>query len=584
MAKQGNPSQAPDRSQPSIKQRLNNLLAVESVQKVYIVDEQIAETYPFEVFKGLVNSIDATQLEKVQIGGKSLREKEVAFIQIEPLWEDWSSEVRREAIAEIAKQSNSEMALDAQQPSKLKTIFEDDIIDFITPEEWESKKTSIIETLIEPNKILVLFDEELQREDGRKGHDFIHDVKSHGKIIIPVLFSNGISTYADELTKRDLIISESNGLLDEQDFFALSKSRTNDGEDFADGLKKALLNNYCQKIKTASINVLEEAFKKSIAEVQKLDPYDFDYVVLETSYSEGIWEGFTFHRIAQILFDDALHSEMIKQNFVSKFNKDIRASKAIREQKFKHSAATLYKAKYKLRHQEFYYDGLTINSLHFPIENGDIFEIAQGENKSRYILVGQECDLAIRADGKGDIEKEGVRKLKVGTLLKIDPAVNFDKQHGSNFQLEYLEDDTWESACVVFNNPFFVDLNFLDLTAFHPEGLAELDLNEGDLESINLSFGWEKRLLKIKKYFKLKHSEYMRKISFVKQIHKSKIAPDLLPIFSFPENILYPSYSTNTISIAVKRIKRLRSPYSKNLLEKFTRYQSRGADPHNIAK
>ncbi|MBK9017981.1 MAG: hypothetical protein IPM82_30245 [Saprospiraceae bacterium] len=330
--------------------------------------------------------------------------------------------------------------------------------------------------------------------------------------------------------------------------------------------------------------MLEAAFSHAIDKVKKLDTYDFDHVVLATSYSEGVWEAFTFQRIAQILYDDAIHFEMVRQNYVPQLNKDLRVSKKIRELEFKHVVlSSPYTEKFKLRHQEFYLDGSVINPLHFPVENGDIFEIIRGKEKLQFILIGQECDLAIRADGKGKPEKEGIRKLQVGTLLRIDHAVGLDK-HGHNFQLDYFILDTWKPAWVEFNNPVFVDLNFLDLTAFHPDGLAQLTLTE-ELENINhLSFAWEKRYIRIKEHLQTQINAARIKIKLVKGKHKNKLIPDLLPTFAFLENLLSLTYKDDTISLGIQRIKRLRSPYSKNLLDKFTRYQSRGADAHDFAK
>ncbi|MBK9017982.1 MAG: hypothetical protein IPM82_30250 [Saprospiraceae bacterium] len=84
---------------------------------------------------------------------------------------------------------------------------------------------TIVAGLNEPNKVLVLFDEELQQEDGRRGRDLIQEVKDRNwhKAIVPVLFSNIIPSYRDELSQRDTIISEMAGGLTVQDFFALSK-------------------------------------------------------------------------------------------------------------------------------------------------------------------------------------------------------------------------------------------------------------------------------------------------------------------------------------------------------------------------
>ncbi|MBK9017983.1 MAG: hypothetical protein IPM82_30255 [Saprospiraceae bacterium] len=106
--------------QSPVQERLKNLLTIESVQKVYVVDEQIAETYPFDDFAGFVVATSEQQLQAIEIGGISFQDRAIALARIEEIWTEWSDEQKREAIATIAVFSNINMATDAQQPNKLK--------------------------------------------------------------------------------------------------------------------------------------------------------------------------------------------------------------------------------------------------------------------------------------------------------------------------------------------------------------------------------------------------------------------------------------------------------------------------------
>lgn len=349
---------------PTVQDRLQNLLEIESVQKIYVVDEKVSNSYTFENFSALVKAAFAqgkvNELQKIEIEGHSFLENiEIFLSQIRSDWEDWDLSRHREAISSVALLTDAAFAADAQQAGKLNALLDQNLLQYYSPEEWHTNKNAILEDLQTPQKIVVLFDEELNQPDNRKGHDLILEVKNKGwqGKIVPVLFTNTITTYQEELLKRSEIIETTNNLLSTQDFFALSKKRSNNEEDFADGIKKSLLNGYCEQIKTASVAILEKAFEYAMAEVQKLDTYHFDDVVLRSSYKEGVWEALTFQRIAQIFFDDGVHQEMQKQDYVSRVNKEIRASKKIRGMEFKPANVEPYLQKFELRHREIYLDG-----------------------------------------------------------------------------------------------------------------------------------------------------------------------------------------------------------------------------------
>ena len=68
----------------------------------------------------------------------------------------------------------------------------------------------------------------------------------------------------------------------------------------------------------------------------------------------------------------------------------------------------------RLQQLEFYDDGDEVNSLHLPIEFGDIFEDNDG---NRFILVAQPCDLVVRA--KGWRRSETRDKRQIAPLVAI---------------------------------------------------------------------------------------------------------------------------------------------------------------------
>src|SRR5690606_38544004 len=124
-----------------------------------------------------------------------------------------------------------------------------------------------------------------------------------GKNIVCALITHLITEVKKELPERDKIVKESDGALSKNDFFALTKKRINDPEKFCDGIKKTLLNEYCEKIKEEATEIIEEAYKEVLTKLNELDTYDFDHIILRSSYGEGVWEVNTLMRIANNFYD-----------------------------------------------------------------------------------------------------------------------------------------------------------------------------------------------------------------------------------------------------------------------------------------
>ena len=114
---------------------------------------------------------------------------------------------------------------------------------------------------------------------------------------------------------------------------------------------------------------------------------------------------------------------MSETHYPNKVNKEIKSSIRFGEVEFNiPDAYRPYSDKVKIRHKEIYSNGELINSLHKPIENGDIFQI----NDEKFILVAQPCDMMVR--GKGN--SAGKRTAKYVTLLQIDDItlIDFEKK------------------------------------------------------------------------------------------------------------------------------------------------------------
>src|SRR5690606_13245956 len=117
--------------------------------------------------------------------------------------------------------------------------------------------------------------------------------------VIVALLTHTVTSYEEELPQR-LEICGRIAALNIIDFFVLAKSRLDKPEVFGDGLKKVLLNTYCEQVKSKTIEIIRAAQATTIEELSKFDTYDFDYTVFKTSNTEGIWEPETLLRITDV--------------------------------------------------------------------------------------------------------------------------------------------------------------------------------------------------------------------------------------------------------------------------------------------
>lgn len=582
---------------------LADLLMLESIEQVYYVDEDHTNSkFSIESLIGLINQSKSQSLfdEIRNLKGVPFSldfDKEIIENEIYAQWENLTDEQKKLLITRVAKIVDKDWLINAEMPTTLGNLFSYANLRSMTPEEWDNEVDDILKSIPLGKKILVLFDEQTQYI--KRGRDFIIHAKQKQYLnqLIPVLFTNGITDLSSELFERDKILQEEGGELDYSDFLPLAKSRGLKEKEFVDGIKKAILNRYCENIKEISIRIMKQAFDKAIDRLKKIDTYDFDNVVLKSSYQEGVWEAFTFYRIADILYQEEIFNGMLDQDYLSNFNGVIKKSKLISDlqTEINISQDPQYVSKLRLRNQELYQSSKTINSLFLPLDSGDIFRIydSTGKGERFYILIGQECDMMLRVDNKTERNKNvtpGTRRAKVGMLLPIKVHDNLDANwvKEQNYALRYFTNTANKTGEVDFNNPIYVDLDLLELTAFSGDGKGVLTLKNKNKNLSNLSFSMEERYKLLKQNISKKIERYTS-ANIQRRRAKSRISRTMvqnqLPIFSFPDNsIVQVTFDRGVISLNLERYSRLKPSFAKQLLEKFTRYQSRHAELHDFAK
>lgn len=585
-----------------------DLLKLTKITRAYFVDDYLPGDHSLEALMVMTGKLIKGDSADVLIDGlkevidlKKVPEEEINN-KLRQYFDSTNDEGKEKFARLIHSLSDNDYLKQVEFTSKVIEFFPKGLAVGIHPAKWNEEKQRLAREVAD-GRVLLLFDQDLTKASGferRSGIDLINELKKEEFFdkLTCILISNDIQDTTSELpTRADLI----KGLdLTDSDFFPLSKTRLDNANHFYDGIKKSILNAHCELIKQKSSGIVEQAYKVALDQIKKINTYDFDHTIFQSSYEEGIWEVETLFRISEIFFDEAIKKEIVRSNFQKDINIHIRESKQISDIRFEIDRNTEpYAEKYKLRNTEIYEDGQIINRMYKPIENGDIFEIFDGQQSARgfYILVSQECDLVVR-NPKGD------RALQFGQLFRIEVVqMNaFEKRlnahyrdhqrdfYDSKFKLDYFTSGTDDVGIVLLKKPLIVDLQILDLIVFNPDGVATLNIKE-KINTNVFSFAWESRYYKIHKSLQARAEEITRVTSSIAALPESAEKVTIQQILRTNQLRLSPistevgtelTLQGDLYSFGIKRISSFRRPGSSILLDKLTKYQSRLAEPHDF--
>jgi hypothetical protein len=433
-----------------------------------------------------------------------------------------------------------------------------------------------------------MFDQDLSEARGfqdagpQSGIGLIHEVinRELHEGVICCLLTHTIASLENEMPTWRTLAQENE--LDLFQFLPLAKIRLSDGESpllFADGIKKSLLNLYCEKWKRAAIQVINNSTEKATSHVMNVDVYDFDHMIFQISMEEGIWELDTLVRLFQIFHRDEIRKLVLDPRITAEFSALIKASRPISavkiDDKLNHVMAQIK----PIRRKELYQDASLVQ--YTPIDVGDLF--FSSNNQMTYILLGQPCDLMVRSVGKRAGKRASDHLLvPLVPLHRISPEdfnnkqANHWKTHSS---MHYFYPDSNDIAEVVFSEANWVDVNFLDLSILNPDGLCRLDL--ANLPSIPeiCTLGWRIRLEELIHRFTEEYNELNMIQKHVNRIRnpetKNLIQQALLSSHAFSKGIF---------DFKLQRISRYRQPAADRLLKMYTQYLSRDADEVDFAK
>ena len=148
----------------------------------------------------------------------------------------------------------------------------------------------------------------------------------------------------------------------------------------------------------------------------------------------------------------------------------------------------------------------------------------------------------------------------------------------SRMELPYYDEEGERFAFVDFAKAKQVPLVILDLTVLHPDGQARIEVGSAcpDL----LIEPWKKRYTQLQKMFEQSLKRY-GELSRQKMSKENKLLG--LPMLSSEMRIPV-SVDGQTVQYGLKRVRRLRQPWSGAFLTAFAQYQARAAFSHPIVR
>ena len=582
-----------NRDEQKTKQAIQSLLKISKIAKVIYIDDFFEKEFHVEDIIGEISGASCEEKLKIQtiLPGISLdNENDVLASQIRALWNRWSPNQQKENAENIFLALNTDFSQDFKAFNRVISLFPNSIKPIATsPSEWINHKEEIFLEASPENKILCIFDQNLnkavgiQNSNSRNGMGLIKEIiiRDLQENIICCLLTWTISLIDKEMAAwRELAIEHDIKLCD---FLPLAKVRLEEENSsllFADGIKKALLNLPCEKWKQTAIPMIETSTQKAISQLRDLEVYDFEYIVFRASISEGIWELETLNRLFQIFHRDEFRNLVLDPENSGVLNNLINDSQRISDIKFDseiiehtfHQIGTL-------RTKELFESAQLVK--HTPLNLGDLF--VNEKDKTTYILLMQPCDLMVRCKdsqvGKRNNESIFIPLIPFKRITHEEFKKKTENHFRTHSSMSYYYSNLSDIAEISFSGAEWVDIKVLDLAVLDPDGKCQLNLkNLPNIPEI-CTIGWKKRLEDLIQYYS-ENGQQLNKIHKHVTRMKNQDVKELIRKATLTSQ----GYLKDNFNFHLKRIGRYRRPGSDRLLKAYMQYLSRDAEEMDFAK
>ena len=565
------------------KEMLDELFALMKIRRVVVVDDEWASTPDVElVFAGIASFKAANKEQSLRdvkhLQGLKLAEDQAAWdSDLRARWDTLSKGEK----AEVCKQLGIDVE-DASKPSAtaLTQLLAGHELHILSLADWNLQRKDLLEQArAEPT--LFLFDQDMEKSPG--------GTKDEGMRIIAALlkstdhsnaqmcfalFSNLVNANVEYESHEQFVADYK---LDDQKhrFVVISKQHLHTKpEALAFRLKRVAINPWCNELRDRLFEAIKDSYGEAKAKVDALSIYDFEQIVFQSSYQEGVWEPDTLIRIFELFHRVAARNRAKADATVAAL-----ATKVRRLIVFPYLPEDLPKGKAaELSRLEVYEDGSYLQAHHMPIDAGDIFQKVGGTKQ--YILLEQPCDLMVRGES-------GNRKLAQAVLAEIIDQEKIKEVSPGFVELPFYLADAERRAVVKLTGAPTVPLVVLDLCVFQADGEAAMSMESKCPD--DLIPAWQKRFDRVQAEVKKIIDQY-RSMTVAGGASRNLPSEVDLSIQRFLTQSVSGvvagkiSFSPDRVSYNLKRVRRLKQPRSGSLLRDFSYYKSRDAFEHDLTR
>lgn len=407
---------------------------------------------------------------------------------------------------------------------------------------------------------LFLIDREFEREDTR--FDGLEILKS---LVDGEAFCIMFTCHCPEDQEEEKRLDYSQKGIDAHKFSVISKLGAKPVVTrFANALRAAFVHRHTGDLANQLATTLIASTNETAATLAAQSVADLDTAIFENSINEGASE---LDVLLRIFFIQQKCSA--RTTFKGERLKSILGEmRRFREKTAKHFRGRTPASMDKFRAwrlNEVYEAGDVINPIHSPLCCGDLFACTKHKGATKtFMLLGQPCDLMVRADGK--------RSADAGLFVLFSESDAGAKESRNAHRFHEIagilpEGKIWRADFLI---TFVVDLRVLDYCVFNTDGFARLAEDTAADENM-LSSGYERVLSEAKKQIQSVIDE------------ESDVAPMPLSVGE-RGNKYSATVEGKTVEYPIRRVGRLDSTIAHAVLAAWASYQTRSALDHDFAR
>lgn len=548
---------------------VRRILEALHIRKVICVDDEYEATRFPSVERAIALAqtaiADGQALSLGQLAGSNepVVPSEILSTRIRQLWESMAVEQRAAMLASLERLAEHEEEPD-DDLSALHRFVPTDILYKLTPDQWRQRWHDLLDDVSADNAVLCLFDMDLAGTGSPEGGLLLiqHTLEAYAEQPVVCAGLTHLATINEETDKCRAWAGQGN--LSRQQLMVLSKQRLHSGDLFIDGLKLGALNGARDMLAREVHNIHQKACERAKARLEAISLEAFDEMVIQRSLREGIWEAETLFRLFGIAQRLSFEEQAFSAEERARLDAAIAWIRSLGSVTHRDAIADWKNECSELQREEYYQEGSFVNSALLPVQLGDVFRLGE----TRYVLLGQPCDLQLR--------KKGHRRTEQGSLCRILAVERRANRQHLVCHLEHFGDGD-ESCSVDLARYWQISFDVLDLASFNRDGRCEFHVGQ---RSLALHESSAKR-------YKLLNQKYATEIPVAKNLMALAASCDA-PARQCLERALARHFTASTldielragescISFGIRRVGRLRPLRAQEVLNRYASVIARPA-------